>query len=200
MPVSQQKNQQQMANLVQLVFFLGLLLISSIIYYFLAVRPSGQLPGLFPVSVSPTFFLWLIIGLVFPLLFLYVFLKLLPSMDLIYDPNVRILANMYSLPFMVIYFLANAFVEELLFRGAIQYAFGLFPAVILFTLAHISYYKKPVMLIEVFVLGLFFGLLYTVSQSLWLCTICHGFYNWILMWLIKTDRIAYYPASNAVIR
>lgn len=192
--------QRQMANLLQALFFLGLLLVSAIIYYILTVRPSGALIGLYPVSIQPSDMLWLCIGLVFPLAFLFVFLKLLPSIDLIYDPNVRTLANMYSLPFMAVYFIANAFVEELLFRGAIQYAFGILPAVILFTLAHISYYKKPVMLIEVFVLGLFFGLLYQLCGSLWLCTICHAFYNWILMWLIKTDRIAYYPASNTVIR
>ena len=160
--------QRQMANLLQALFFLGLLLVSAIIYYILTVRPSGALIGLYPVSIQPSDMLWLCIGLVFPLAFLFVFLKLLPSIDLIYDPNVRTLANMYSLPFMVVYFIANAFVEELLFRGAIQYAFGIFPAVILFTLAHISYYKKPVMLIEVFVLGLFFGLLYQFCGSLWL--------------------------------
>lgn len=192
--------QKQKLNLAQLGFFLVLLLVSGIIYYFLTVRPSGEFIGLYPVTFQMTDILWLVIGLIVPLAFLFLFLKLLPSMDLIYDPNVRALANMYSLPFMVIYFIANAFVEELLFRGAIQYAFGILPAVILFTLAHISYYKKPVMLLEVFVLGLFFGFFYQLCGSLWICTICHGFYNWMLMWLIKTDRIAYYPSSNALIR
>ncbi len=192
--------QRQKLNLIQLGFFLGLLLVSGIIYYILTVRPAGSLIGLYPLIFHAADIFWLGIGLVFPLAFLFLFLKLLPSMDLIYDPNVRTLANMYNLPFMAVYFIANAFVEELLFRGSIQYAFGIFPAAILFTLAHISYYKKPVMLIEVFVLGLFFGLLYSFCGSLWICTICHGFYNWILMWLIKTDRIAYYPSSNTLIR
>ena len=192
--------QKQKLNLVQLAFFLGLFFVSGIIYYFLTVRSAGALIGLYPVTFHMADLFWLITGLVLPLAFLFLFLKLLPSMDLIYDPNVRALAGLYNLPFMAVYFIANAFVEELLFRGAIQYAFGILPAVILFTLAHISYYKKPVMLIEVFVLGLFFGLLYQFCGSLWICTICHGFYNWVLMWLIKTDRIAYYPSSNAVIR
>ena len=105
--------QRQMANLLQALFYLGLLLVSAIIYYILTVRPSGALIGLYPVSIQPSDMLWLCVGIVFPLAFLFVFLKLLPSIDLIYDPNVRTLANMYSLPFMAVYFIANAFVEEL---------------------------------------------------------------------------------------
>ena len=200
MQKSRYNKQRRMADLLQLVFFLGLLLFAAILYYVLAVRPSGAFPGLYPILFTADDILWLIIGLIFPIAFLFLFLKLIPSMDLIYDPNIRTLANMYSLPFMVIYFLANAFMEDLLFRGAIQYAFGLLPMAIVFKLAHISYYKKPLMLVEVLVLGLFFGVLYQFSQSIWICTICHGFYNWILMWLIKTDRIAYYPSSKHVIR
>ena len=44
-------------------------------------------------------------------------------------------------------------------------------------------------------LGLFIGFLFEMTQSLWLTTICHAVYNWILMWLIKTDRVEY-RASN----
>lgn len=194
------KKQRQMANLMQFVFFLGLLLIAFAIYYLLVLRPTGQWIGLYPFKFSLFSLFWLLLGLIVPVLILAVFLKLLPSIDMIYDPNVRTLADMYSLRFMAVYFLANAFVEEVLFRGALQYGFGLLPALILFTLAHVSYYKKPVMLIEVFVLGLFIGLLYLGCQSIWICTVCHAFYNWFLMWLIKTDRIPYYPASSAVIR
>ena len=130
-------------------------------------------------------------GLTVPLLILYVFLQLIPSIDYIYDENVRALADMYSLKFMVGYFLINAFMEEVLFRGALQCSIGLLPAAIIFTLVHVSYYKKPLMLAEVFVLGLFIGFLFEMTQSLWITTICHAAYNWILMWLIKTERIQY---------
>ncbi len=180
------------AKQMQLGAFLMLLLIACVVYYFLTVRPSGQFQGLYPIQMEVSDWFWLLTGLTVPQLFLFVFLKLLPSIDLIYNPNVRVLADLFDLKFMVSFFLANAFVEELLFRGAIQYAFGLWPAVIVFTLAHISYYKKPVMLIEVFVLALFLGVFYQGCQSIWICTICHAFYNWILMWLIKTDRVEYY--------
>ena len=112
-------------------------------------------------------------------------------MDYIYDENIRALADMYSLKFMVGYFLINAFMEEVLFRGALQCSIGLLPAAIIFTLVHVSYYKKPLMLVEVFVLGLFIGVLFEMTQSLWITTICHGAYNWILMWLIKTERVQY---------
>ncbi len=188
--------QVKKAKLMQLGAFLVLLLIACVVYYFLAVRSSGQLIGLYPIQIELSDFFWLLLGLIIPQVVLFLFLKLLPSIDMIYDPNVRAMADIYSLKELISFFFVNAFMEELLFRGAIQYAFGLWPAVILFTLAHISYYKKPIMLAEVFVLAVFLGAFYQGCQSIWICTICHAFYNWFLMWLIKTDRVKYYPVEK----
>lgn len=183
--------------LIQLAAFLGLLSIAAIAYYLLVLRPTGQWLGLYPVQWNLATWGWLLPGLTVPLLIFFIFLKLVPSMDSIYDPNVRLVADTFSLSFMIVYFLANGFVEELLFRGALQQWLGLLPTAIIFTLVHVSYYKKPLMLLEVFALGLFIGFLYQASRSLWLCTIAHAFYNWMLMWLIKTNRIDYKPADTS---
>ena len=170
------------------------LAVAFVLYFFLVVRPNNAWIGLWPVIQDTVAWLWLIPGLTVPLLIAFVFFRLLP-MEYLYDENVRILADIYSLPFMAGFFFLNAFMEELLFRGALQCSIGLLPAAILFTLVHVSYYKKPLMLVEVFVLGLFIGWLFMMTQSLWLTTIAHTFYNWMLMWLIKTERIHYRTAS-----
>lgn len=179
-------------TIAQFVLLAILLTIAFGLYYFLVVRTCGFWMGLWPMVKFESAWFWLLPGLCVPLLVFYLFLKLVPSISYLYDENVRTLANLYSLPFMAGYFLLNAFMEELLFRGALQYCFGILPVAVLFTLVHVSYYKKPLLLLEVFVLGIFFGLLFMVTESLWITTIAHAFYNWMLMWLIKTERIRYH--------
>lgn len=165
--------------------------IGFVLHYFLVVRSNGAWVGLWPIAKSGAAWIWLIPGIIVPLLLVLILFKLVPSVDYLYDENVRTLADLYSLRFMVPYFLVNAFMEELIFRGALQCSIGFLPAAIIFTAVHISYYKKPLMLAHVFVLGLFIGWLFVVTQSLWICTIAHACYNWTLMWLIKTDRVQY---------
>ena len=185
------KEEIRKVTILQFALVAVLFVVAFVLYYFLAVRSHNAWIGLWPVVKSNAVWLWMIPGLTVPILIFFVFMKLVPSMDYLYDENVRTLADLYSLQFMVGYFLINAFMEEVLFRGALQCSVGLLPTAVIFTLVHVSYYKKPLMLVEVFVLGLFFGLLFEMTQSLWITTVCHAFYNWILMWLIKTNRVQY---------
>ena len=184
------KESVRKVTILQFVLISVFLAVAFLLYYFLVVRPNHAWIGLWPAAKSAASWLWLIPGLIVPLLIAFIFFKLV-SIEYLYDES--ILADIYSLPFMAGYFFVNAFMEELLFRGALQCSIGLLPAAILFTLVHVSYYKKPLMLVEVFVLGLFIGWLFMTTQSLWLTTIAHAFYNWMLMWLIKTERIQYRP-------
>ena len=169
--------------------------IGFILHYFLVVRPNGAWIGLWPIAKSTIAWVWLIPGTIIPLLLVLLLFKLVPSMDYLYDENIRTLADLYSLAFMVPYFLINAFMEEIIFRGALQCTIGLLPTAILFTVVHVSYYKKPLMLAHVFLMGLMIGVLFLLTESLWICTIAHASYNWVLMWLIKTERIQYQPAK-----
>ena len=169
--------------------------IGFILHYFLVVRPNGAWIGLWPIAQSTIAWVWLIPGTIIPLLLVLLLFKLVPSMDYLYDENIRTLADLYSLAFMVPYFLINAFMEEIIFRGALQCTIGLLPTAILFTAVHVSYYKKPLMLAHVFLMGLIIGVLFLLTESLWICTIAHASYNWVLMWLIKTERIQYQPAK-----
>lgn len=191
--MAQQYDKDAIRKVTLLQFaLLGVLFLAALVlYYVLVAAPDGSWVGLVPPVSHAAMWLWLIPGCTIPILVFSVFWKLVPSTSYLYDENVRTLADLYSLKFMVGYFLVNAFVEELMFRGALQSSIGLLPAAILFTLVHFSYYKKPLMLLEVFVLGLFFGWLFAMTESLWITTIAHAYYNWILMWLIKTGRIEY---------
>ncbi len=193
--VQYDKEAVRKVTILQFALVAAGLAVAFVLYYFLVVRSTGTWVGLWPIAKSCEAWLWLIPGMIVPLLIFYIFLTLIPSIDYMYDENVRALADMYELPFMVFFFLINAFMEELLFRGALQNSIGFLLTAALFTAVHVSYYKKSLMLLEVFVLGLFIGFLFEMTQSLWICIIAHAFYNWMLMWLIKTNRVDYHPSK-----
>ncbi|MBY0402916.1 MAG: CPBP family intramembrane metalloprotease [Cyanobacteria bacterium] len=75
--------------------------------------------------------------------------------------------------------------EEMLFRGLLQPALGLLPAAILFGLMHV-HYGPSIMLIQVFCLGLLFGLIrkkYGTTGSI----ITHGTFDLLVLCLTGLD-------------
>ncbi|NQF12652.1 CPBP family intramembrane metalloprotease [Brevibacillus sp. HB1.3] len=63
--------------------------------------------------------------------------------------------------------------EEWLFRGVIQSLTGNFWSSLIFTLIHVRYLKKPLMIISVFGTSLVLGLLFSHYQSLWPSIVAH---------------------------
>lgn len=63
--------------------------------------------------------------------------------------------------------------EEWLFRGVIQSLTGNFWSSLIFTLIHVRYLKKPLMVISVFGTSWLLGLLFDYSQSLWPSIVAH---------------------------
>lgn len=167
-----------------------LTIITGIIYWFLIYRKYGQFKGLLLEEITITDWGWCLLGLACALAILFAFIKLVP-LKYMYDPNVRILADSYSMRFHTINFLPNAFYEELLFRGTLQVLLGILPATLIFTLVHVSYYKKPVMLLEAFCQGLVLGGLFQITGSIWITTIAHAAFNTLQIWLIKKDIVKY---------
>lgn len=167
-----------------------LLAASGVLYWLLVYRKYGALVGLRIAEIAGVDFLWCGGALLCALFITFVFLRCAP-MEKMYDPNVRYLADLFSLKFLAVYFIPNAFYEELIFRGVLQMTIGLLPAAILFTLVHISYYKKPLMLLETFFQALVLGILFELTGSLWITTLSHMLFNTLQMWLIKTDRVPY---------
>ena len=108
-----------------------------------------------------------------------------------YNPNVRLLADSFDIRFLALYFIPNGFYEELLFRGTLQPLLGLVPAALIFALVHISYYKKPIVLVETFIQGLVLGVLFRITGSIWVTTVAHAAFNTLQTWMIKEDVIKY---------
>jgi len=164
--------------------------VAGLIYWFLIYRKYGQCKGLLLEEITLTDWGWCLLGMACALAILFAFIKLVP-LKYMYDPNVRILADSYSMRFHTINFLPNAFYEELLFRGTVQVLLGILPATLIFTLVHVSYYKKPVMLLEAFCQGLVLAFLFQITSSIWITTTAHATFNTLQIWLIKKDIVKY---------
>lgn len=95
----------------------------------------------------------------------------------------------YSTLDLVVLYVAAGFSEELLFRVVLQGLFGILAAAILFTAAHAAYWRKPMMLVHVFLVGLVMGLLYMYTGSLLLCAIAHAVYNLAVSLLMKAGKL-----------
>ncbi len=182
--------QQCRLILIQLGLSFCLLFFAGAVYYFMVFQPSGEFVGFYPFDFGIRSLSWLLVGFLIALLIVWCFLTFLPRQKL-YDENVLAFSQSISLWFALPFFFLNALSEEMLFRGALQYQWGIFIATIAFTLVHFSYYKKPFMLLQVFAQGLLLAFLYEMSESLWVCILCHTGVNWLLIYLIKKKYIRY---------
>ena len=160
------------------------------LYWLLIVRRKHSLIGLLPSEISPMDFLWCALAIICSIGVVLAFTRLVPR-EKYAEESVRMLADRYSLKFLFPYFIPNAFYEELIFRGTLQPIIGLIPAALAFTVIHVSYYKKPVLLIDVFIQGLILGTLYYLTGSVWITTIAHTLVNTIQIWMIKKGVIEY---------
>jgi membrane protease YdiL (CAAX protease family) len=79
-------------------------------------------------------------------------------MALLEEVNTALLGDFNTLGAWLILALATGIGEELLFRGAIQPAFGLIPTAALFAIAHLQYDLSPLMLF-IFILGIILGII-----------------------------------------
>lgn len=86
-------------------------------------------------------------------------------------------------------YLAAGIGEEALFRGALLEPCGLVVSSLLFTLLHIAYWRKPLMLAYVFLTGLLFGALYLYTKSLFLCIVVHFSFNLVVSILLKRNIV-----------
>ena len=168
----------------------ALLIVAGFIYWLLIYRREHRLIGLLTSEINPADFLWCALAIACSLVLVLLFMKVVPR-EMVVDENVRELARTYSVKFMFFYFIPNAFYEELIFRGALQPVIGLIPAALLFTAVHVSYYKKPALLIDVFIQGILLGLLFHLTGSVWITTIAHTIVNTMQMWMIKKGIIKY---------
>lgn len=164
--------------------------VAGLIYWYLIYRREGIAVGLLPDEIGALDLVLCAAAVACSMGVLYGFMKLIP-MKMMYDPNVRLLGDMFSNRFLAVYFIPNAFYKELIFRGALLPIIDPLASTFLFTAVHFSYYKKPVLLVEVFIQGLILSGLFMVTGSVWITTLAHTAINTIEMWLIKSGRIKY---------
>ena len=161
-----------------------------ILYYFVSTFYNKHFVGIYPVNLSLHSFMTLFAILFLQLALMFLSFKFIPKKYL-YEKAIRDLACENSLAFLLLIFLLNSLAEELIFRAILQENFGILLASILFTLAHIAYYKKVFLLSFVFVQGLLLGLLYELTNSLLFCVLSHTVFNFLTVYLIKRKILIY---------
>lgn len=84
--------------------------------------------------------------------------------------------------------LCVACIEEFLFRGVIQTKFGLATAVVIFSLAHIRYFKKIALFCLLIVVSVLLGFLFEWTQNLWAVIFAHFLIDFILVLYMKREE------------
>lgn len=78
-----------------------------------------------------------------------------------------------------------AFSEELLFRGVIQSNLGLVLSCLLFAIMHYRYLFNPFLFANVVLVSIVIGVLYEVTENLWVTVIMHFLIDFLLGCIIR---------------
>ncbi|KUO62771.1 MAG: hypothetical protein APF84_03755 [Gracilibacter sp. BRH_c7a] len=164
-----------------IIYGVGLLLISTIL-------DDIKLYHLFKFGFNTEALVVIIIGSGLLVLLQIIFHKLFPNEKLFDELNVIIMEK-FGLKELFIIFLSGSIAEEFLFRGIIQSELGIWIASIFFVIIHFRYYKKLVILLEVFLMSIILGFTYAITSLLWVAIICHFIVNYSTALLIKKGYI-----------
>lgn len=96
-----------------------------------------------------------------------------------------------SLSYIHIFFLTGliAFAEEWLFRGVLQSLLGLFLTSIIFAVLHVRYIKKPVLFSIVCGLSFWLGMIYEMTDNIWVPFLAHFLIDFISgCWIAKQNK------------
>lgn len=98
--------------------------------------------------------------------------------------NKRIFQNRH--PFHIAFIaLIVAFSEEMLFRGVLQTNLGLLLSCLLFAILHYRYLFNPILFVNVVVVSIVIGVLFEVTENLWVTVIMHFFIDFLLGCIIR---------------
>lgn len=164
------------------------------LYIFLVLpnHPAGNLPGMLPLigagASVPISILAALITLVAALLFAGTLYRFFGNSHF-YNKEMLDLADQLSERDFIPIYLAAGIGEEALFRLALIEPCGIVVSSLLFTALHVAYWRKPLMLVYVFVAGVLFGALYLFTESILLCIIVHAAFNTAASILLKRKLI-----------
>lgn len=156
-------------------------------------HPEGGLPGFVPViaaGVDPVAAVLSALAVFVACVAVLVLFALVFGKERFQVEEMDQLTEQFSMLDAVPLYLAAGIGEEFLFRGVCTELLGLVIGAILFTAIHIAYWKRPLLLAEVFVVALAIGGLYLATRSLLLCILVHFAYNMFVTWLLKAGFLA----------
>ena len=160
------------------------------LYIFLVLpnHPVGSLPGIVPIAAPDTGFaltiLYTLLALALPMALFFTLYRLFGDSQFS-SQEMLDLARNYSMPDLGIVYIAAGISEEFLFRGALVEPCGVIISALLFTALHLAYWKKPLVLVYTFAIGLIWGFFYVLTESLLLCALVHAIYNFVVTGYIK---------------
>lgn len=96
-----------------------------------------------------------------------------------------------SLSYIHIFFLTGiiAFAEEWLFRGVLQSLLGLFLTSMIFAVLHVRYIKKPVLFSIVCGLSFWLGMIYEMTDNIWVPFLAHFLIDFISgCWIANQNK------------
>jgi uncharacterized protein len=102
--------------------------------------------------------------------------------------NKRMFQKLRVLHIFFVCFLIS-FTEELLFRGILQTHFGLFVASIVFALLHVRYLYKWVLLVSVVVLSFLLGVVYELTDNLWITIFAHFLIDFVFAIKLRVEYV-----------
>ena len=160
--------------------------------YILLVLPKhaeGTLPGFSPIiaqGVNPLLAVAAALVVFVACVVLVLVLVRVFGRERMVPKEVDQLADAFSMLDLVPVYAAAGFAEEFLFRVVCVDLCGVIVAALLFAAMHFTYWKHPLLMGEVLVVGLLLGILYAFTQSLLLCALVHFAYNLAVTHLTKT--------------
>lgn len=166
----------------QLLFFF-----ISIMLYAILIRDWKTLKSLFHLNVEQIFYFGVLFGLTLVVIEIILY-NIIPKKHL--DDggiNEKLFKNQSII---AIFFIALtvAIVEEFLFRGVIQTAFGFIFASSLFVIVHTRYLRKPILLLLIIITSFLIGYLFLLTNNLLVTITFHFVVDFSLGLFIKYKR------------
>lgn len=180
-----------MQVLLQTVAELVFAVVALPLYIFLVLpkHAEGTLPGFSPViaqDANPLLAVVAALGAFAACVVLALVLVRVFGRERMIPKEVDQLADEFSMLDLVPVYAAAGFAEEFLFRVVCVDLCGVIVASLLFAAMHFTYWKHPLLMAEVLVVGLLLGVLYAFTQSLLLCALVHFAYNLVVTHFTKT--------------
>jgi len=173
----------------------GILLLTALLLKIFIIKDTMVFSSFFNAEISIKIIIILLAGSLSLIGLQLLFIKFVPE-EKLFDQLNMILMERFSLSELFVIFLIGAFTEELLFRGMIQPFLGIILTCLVFVGIHFRYFSKKIILLEIFLMGIILGIVYQMTNQLYVPVICHLILNFFMAVLIKKGYLNYERANR----